>query len=105
MSDQGAVPLLAEMAARYAANERVTFGKTFASNGLKVDGRIFAMAVKGRLVVKLPRARVDELVERGAGERFDAGKGKPMREWIALSGGAESWPGLVEEAFAFVASA
>ncbi len=43
------------------------------------------MLVKGKLVVKLPRDRVDALVDLRDGERFDAGMGKPIREWFALS--------------------
>ena len=79
-------------------------GKGFGSTGqLKVDGKIFAMLVRGKLVVKLPRERVDALVESGEGERFDAGKGKPMREWLALSTTSkEPWPTLAEQAMTFV---
>jgi hypothetical protein len=33
--------------------------------------------------VKLPRERVDELVEAGAGHRFDPGHGRLMKEWVA----------------------
>jgi TfoX/Sxy family transcriptional regulator of competence genes len=83
---------------------RVTEGGGFGSAGqLKVNGRIFAMLVRGRLVVKLPRGRVDELVESGEGERFDAGKGKPMREWFVLSPTSKKqWQALTNEALEFV---
>jgi hypothetical protein len=85
----------------------VTEGKGFGSSGqLKVRGRIFAMLVRGALVLKLPRARVDELVEAGAGTRFDAGKGKPMREWLLLSATAtRRWLPLTKEALVFVKEA
>ena len=46
-------------------------GKGFGSDALKVRGKIFAMLSQGRLVVKLPRQRVDALVASGDGERFD----------------------------------
>jgi hypothetical protein len=79
-------------------------GKGFGSTGqLKVDGKIFCMLVRDQLVLKLPRMRVDDLVEAGDGERFDAGKGKPMREWFSLSRSSKrQWPALAREAMAFV---
>ena len=85
----------------------ITEGKGFGSSGqLKVRGRIFAMLVRGELVLKLPRARVDELVEAGAGTRFDAGKGKPMREWLVLSATTtRRWLPLAKEALVFVKEA
>jgi hypothetical protein len=85
---------------------RVDEGKGFGSTGqLKVDGKIFAMLVRGELVLKLPGDRVQSLVDAGDGARFDAGKGRPMREWLALSPTSrQPWLALAEEAMAFVAS-
>jgi len=82
----------------------VTGGKGFGSSGqLKVGGRIFAMLVRGALVLKLPRERVDALVASGEGMHFDAGKGKPMREWFVLSPtSTKRWLPLAEEAMDFV---
>ena len=54
--------------------------RAFGATSLKTDGRIFAMLVKGRLVVKLPAARVTQLVDDGAGERFDPGHGRAQKE-------------------------
>jgi hypothetical protein len=83
---------------------QISDGKGFGSTGqLKVHGKIFAMLVRGKLVVKLRREHVDALVESGNGERFDAGKGKPMREWLALSPTSRKrWLPLAEQAMAFV---
>jgi hypothetical protein len=82
----------------------ITEGKGFGSSGqLKVKGRIFAMLVRNQLVLKLPRARVDELVAADEGTWFDAGKGKPMREWFVLSPtSTRRWTPLAEEALSFV---
>ncbi|MEV6644679.1 hypothetical protein [Amycolatopsis sp. NPDC051371] len=75
------------------------FGRT----ALRVNGRIFAMFVRGQLVLKLPEGRVDELVEGGHGARFDANKGTPMKEWLALdTRSAQPWAELAEEALEFV---
>jgi TfoX/Sxy family transcriptional regulator of competence genes len=76
----------------------------FGSTALTVGGSIFAMLTRGRLVVKLPRDRVTELIGSGAGEPFDAGKGTPMKEWLVVreSGDDDAWRVLAEEALAFV---
>ena len=76
--------------------------RAFGSNALKVNGKIFAMLVRGELVVKLPRARVDALVASGAGAHFESGPGRLMKEWVALQGAEEDWLALAREALAFV---
>jgi hypothetical protein len=77
-------------------------GAGFGRSALKYRNKIFAMLVRGRLVVKLPAARVTELVAAGEGDHFDANKGTPMKEWLSLS--PESglgWLPLAREALAF----
>jgi TfoX/Sxy family transcriptional regulator of competence genes len=78
----------------------------FGSSELKVRGRIFAMLVRGGLVVKLPRKRVDALVASGAGERFDPRRdGRLMKEWLTVDPASEErWLPLATEAMEFVAS-
>jgi hypothetical protein len=77
-------------------------GSGFGRGALRYHRKIFAMFVRGELVVKLPRARVDELVAGGHGERFDANKGAPMKEWFSLdAGSALPWTPLVREALDF----
>jgi hypothetical protein len=50
----------------------------FGRGGLRYRGKIFAMFVRGQLVVKLPEKRVTELVETGRGDLDDA-------VWLALA--------------------
>ena len=70
-------------------------------SALRYRGKIFAMHVRGALVVKLPADRVDELVAAGHGAHFDANKPAPMREWFAAApGSALTWSGLATEALA-----
>jgi hypothetical protein len=72
---------------------------------MKIHGRIFAMLVQGRLVLKLPSRRVDALIASGAGSIFDANKGRPMKEWVTLEPPADGeWLALAREAMAFVAA-
>lgn len=78
-------------------------GRGFGSGSLKVDGRIFAMVSADRLVLKLPSQRVSELIATGKGEPFDAGKGRPLKEWVALPNVPDrSVRTLAREALSFV---
>lgn len=83
-----------------------TRGSGFGRAALRHNGKIFAMLVRGRLVLKLPEDRVDALVDGGAGVRFDANKGKPMREWLALDPESDlDWPTLAHDALRFASGA
>ena len=72
------------------------------SNVLSVNSKIFAMLVKGNLVVKLPKQRADELVAAGAGKYFDPGHGRLMKQWISIPTGKANWVELAREAHRFV---
>ena len=79
-------------------------GRGFGSSGLKVGGKIFAMLVEGKLVVKLPHDRVQELIAHGDGMPFALGHGRLMREWVAIpASDPDQWIRLAEEARGFVA--
>ncbi len=91
-----------EIRETFAADPEVTAGKMFGTDGLKVRGKVFAMVVKGELVAKLPRARVDELVGAGVGRHFDPGHGRLMKEWVSVPAGKASWLDLSREAYRFV---
>ena len=80
--------------------------KRFGSSGLKIHNKIFAMLVKGKLVVKLPKPRVDALIASGDGEPYDPRHdGRLMKEWVSItSTSEEEWLLLAREAMEFVAS-
>jgi len=96
--------LFDRIAERYRDDPSVTEGTGFGSSpGLRVAGKIFAMLSHDELVVKLPAARVDALIANGTATRFDAGKGRPMREWATIPAGRSKWwREIADEAFAFV---
>ena len=65
---------------------------------LRIDGQFFASFDRrtGDLLVKLPEARVDQLVAAGRADSF-APAGRRFREWaaiprIAAAPGGDSWP-------------
>lgn len=101
-ADLGLDPAFAPIAQAFAKDGDVSLGKMFGSVGLKVNGKVFAMVVKGRFVAKLPKSRVDELVGAGRGEQFDPGHGKLMKEWVSVPSGKALWLELAREAHRFV---
>lgn len=79
--------------------------KKFGSNGLKIRNKLFAMLVRGNLVVKLPHERVAELIASHQAEAFDRGQGRPLREWATVPSTSDlSWLPLAKEALDFVGS-
>jgi hypothetical protein len=78
--------------------------RLFGSKALKVHDKIFAMvSSSGHFVVKLPKARVDGLVNSGNGGRFEASQGRPMKEWLEVNpGSGQDWLQLAREALEFV---
>ena len=80
--------------------------KGFGSSALKIQNKIFAMLVNGKLVVKLPEPRVDALIASGDGERFDPRHdGRLMKQWVSVEPTSdEGWLPLAREAMVFVSS-
>ena len=85
-----------------AGKDGVERGTSFGARSLRTGGKVFAMDVKGRLVVKLPRARIAELVDAGTGQPFGMG-GRVMKDWVEFQPGHGDWRRLAREAFSYVA--
>ena len=104
MKDTAAVrDSFAPVVTAFARDRSVSRGKMFSSsNVLSVNGKIFAMLNNDKLVVKLPKQRVDELVAARVGTYFDPGHGRLMKQWISIHPGRAPWIGLARDAYTFV---
>ena len=72
---------------------------------LRVRTKFFAAydRANGNLLIKLPAARVDQLIAEGRGADV-APAGRRFREWAAIPPEAgDRWPGYLAEAWTFVA--
>ena len=103
-SAQGSEAAFERLAAALSKDPRVDApevakAKGFGTKGLKVARKMFAFGSKGRLVLKLPQDRVDELVSARKGRRFEPSPGRVMKEWIAIEPAASAdWTRLAREA-------
>jgi hypothetical protein len=104
--DVPAEAIFENLAATYRELPGVTEGTGFGSNpGLRLNGRIFSMTVRGALVVKLAATRAASLVASGTAVPFETAPGRVMREWVSITPDHEGeWSDLMEEAFRFAAS-
>lgn len=60
-------------------------GRMLQSPGPKTSGAFYAFATSSDLVVKLPTARVVELIEAGTVRPCAPRAGRPMRQWVRLT--------------------
>jgi hypothetical protein len=87
------------------ADPRVEEGTIMGGRCARVSGEFLGLVdFKGSgMVVKLPRARVDELIAQGVGQPFAPG-GKVFREWLSVPRrDRRRWRALLREGVAFVA--
>ncbi|GAA2614466.1 hypothetical protein SMC26_24270 [Actinomadura fulvescens] len=100
--------LFDELAAEQLARPDISRGKMLQSDSLRLNGKSFAFVSKERLFLKVPAARVNELVGLGEGENCELG-GRRMREWVVVpaTGSPEDrtrWRALLAESAAFIAT-
>jgi hypothetical protein len=104
--DQSPEALFASVAAHCGVAAPAAASARFGANALKVNGKIFASLSRGRLLLKLPEARVDGLIGAGKGEPFSTGADRVKKEWVTIAPTtAEDWCALAQEARAFVGGA
>lgn len=93
----------------FVGDSKVSRSKMFGSPGLKIRGKVFAFLMKGQLILKLPKERVDELVAAKAGDHFGhmfaPDDWRPMKEWVDLKQDSKKeWLTFAKEARDFVLS-
>ena len=89
-----------------ASDPRVREGTIMGGRCARVDAEFLALVDRGTgaLVVKLPRARVSDLIERGIGRAF-APAGRIFREWVAIPDVDRSlWSELLADSVRFVST-
>ena len=94
-----------DLAEPLIASGRAVEGELMRSRCLRVGGDFLAMPEyrTGDLVVKLPAARVAELIDQGVGLAFAPAK-RVFNEWVQVPGRDEAlWSALLDEALDFVA--
>jgi hypothetical protein len=102
LQDLSADPKFTPTVREFENRARAGVARKFGSNGLKVNGELFALFTQGTLVVKLPHDRVAALVAQGVGEAFDPGHGRLMKGWLTVVSPRASWLDLTREALHFV---
>ena len=99
--------LWASIAQKMLKHLGVTHAKMFGVPGIKTGEKMFAMSVKGELIVKLSKERVDAIVASKKGKHFYHlyDKSRVMKEWVAIGKkNKRDWTKLAQEAKDFVTS-
>jgi hypothetical protein len=91
------------LAQAFLRRDDVDIGRMFASEGLRIRGKIFAfLGFDGELILKVPADRIEILIAEGDVARMVM-RGRPLREWVTVAPSrADRWGDLIEEAYAFV---
>ncbi len=97
---------LEQLSVAHQALPDVDWGRMFGSTGLRVRGKVFAVAAHaGGLLIKVPEAHADALVESGIADRMVMG-GVPRREWVLVPDDADdsTWSEQLDAAYTYVDS-
>lgn len=97
---------LEDLSVEYVALPDVDWGPMFGSIGLRVRGKVFAVAARaGGLLIKVPEAHADALAETGVADRMVMA-GRPRREWVLVPDEADdtTWAAQLDAAYTYVDS-
>tara|TARA_Y100000588_G_scaffold127420_1_gene139647 strand:- start:245 stop:550 length:306 start_codon:yes stop_codon:yes gene_type:complete len=73
------------------------------AQGIKYNGKMFAMFYKGDLTLKFSPQRVLELIESEKGLPHDPGTGKPMKDRVLIPASKQdTWIELTQESLDYV---
>jgi len=95
--------LFEDLGDEFVAGGALEWGKVLSFECLRRNGQFVGMSGRksGALIVKLPRDRVDELIDASAAEPF-APNGRIFKEWAEVPTPDEAtWRALLEESIAF----
>ena len=98
--------LFAAVAAHHGERWTPSEAPKFGANALRVNGKVFAALTRSqRLLLKLPRERIAELLKTKRAMRFESG-GRVMNGWITVApDNLAEWVALSDEARAFISAA
>ncbi len=83
----------------------VTVNSGRSAQGMKLNGKMFAMFYKGDLLVKLPPKRVAVVIDADEGSPFDPGTGKFMADRVLIPASRQDlWVRFCEESASYARS-
>lgn len=103
MQPDRAVVLFAAVAAHHGETWTFDSSPKFGANTLRIKGKIYAALTRKRqLLLKLPPARIAELLKAKRAQRMQSG-GRVMKGWVTLAPDRRSeWIALADETRRFV---
>lgn len=97
---------LEDLSVEYLTMPDVDWGPMFGSTGLRVRGKVFAVAARaGGLLIKVPESHADELAKSDVAQRMVMA-GRPRREWVLVPDEADdaTWSAQLDVAHSYVDS-
>ncbi len=86
-----------ELKDHFRNNPKVVIAEGKGAQGLKHEGKMFAMFYKGDLTVKLKPENIKKHIENGEGLPHDPGTGKPMKDRILVPASKkDNWLNMCE---------